>query len=237
MYSPIQSCAPTHSSRHQNHFRRVGRTVFLAFSPNDNHPSRKIAANEDIPDNADRFPRLHANELTETDPAKFELHDLILHDFGRGVSIGAIEACIQKVRKTDPEMIHRVNANGFTPLHLAAFTLGGQTARLLLDPELGAIGASTETPDLFRRDNTEGSIPLEVCEQRMEGVKQWLGATIGLSEWDGYPVNGLECAYELRKAMGEDVGSLRDYIVLKNGFFKPVTAETREGKLCCYSLV
>lgn len=122
----------------------------------------------------------------------------------------SIEVEIGIAHGRDPQLIHNPDEKGMTPLHLAAGMRNLRAIRALLGPALGANNASSE---LNRRDNIDGDTPLEACERNMLNGKEFSEAILG--RWEGYPDEGLQCAYELRKGMGEDVGTEADYIRTK----------------------
>lgn len=124
--------------------------------------------------------------------------------------INPIEVAVGKAYGRDPSLIHSRNENGMTPLHQAAALYNVRAIRALLDLSLGSDNASS---DLSRRDNTNGDTPLEACGRSMLESKEFREAMLGgIDRWTGYPEEALQCAYELRKAMGEDVGLAAEYI-------------------------
>lgn len=197
----------------QHHFRRVGRTGLFAFSKDPDHPSRAITTENDTPSNIELYSRPKVMQERTADPSKLELFDLI---FDRNTPLGKINTCIKKSREHDPKMIHRVNEFGLTPLHIAACRLRVEVIRLLLDPDLRSIGVTTATPDIFRRDNVYGSTPLELCEfDESQDMLDLL--RVGVLGPRKKTVNVLECSYELRKAMGEDLGGCSQANFVRNG--------------------
>ena len=207
----------------------MGRTSYFAFSPKPDHPSRAIPIEQDA-EGTDVFfqdaqddvhpaePNLEpaAEASVEAHRHKYWLHHRIsasssaLCTPAQQAKLSSIEKDIETAHGRDPRLIHKPDENGMTPLHLAASMHNFPAVRALLGPLLGSNNARSE---LNRRDNTDGDTPLEACERSMLNLKEFSEAMLG--RWNGYPDEALKCAYELRKAMGEEVGSMADYISAK----------------------
>ncbi|CAL1705726.1 unnamed protein product [Somion occarium] len=220
----------------KNNFRRVGRTPFFAYSPDSNHSSRAIPISEDaegnaifsreneepdvvpVPEDIGPLPE-EQEERMRAHMQRYMLHHLIAASSAtmagplgmpmlpQLAQLPQIEQTIAQVNITNPDAIHRQDEQGMTPLHLAAGMHNLRALRALLGPSLGPNNARSE---LERRDNTDGVTPLEACEREMRNDKEFRETMLGA--WNGYPDEGLRCAYELRRAMGEEVGDETTYV-------------------------
>lgn len=119
-----------------------------------------------------------------------------------------IHEYITRMHAFDPAIIHSQDAAGLTPLHVAAGLMNKQAVDTLLLPEIGG------SEDLQRRDNPESTTPLEALEFSMRSNEEFSQAMLEKDQAP-YPDAGLRCAYALRKAMGENVGTEASYIKLK----------------------
>ncbi|THH28406.1 hypothetical protein EUX98_g5788 [Antrodiella citrinella] len=209
---------------HKAAFRRVGRTVFFAYANDPNHASRKLPASDDVDCDAhnDRsgFDNMTEEEMNPLRPrvaraqpnvaANLPLHHAIGASSGGG-SIGgtSIDRFIVSYHATNPGGIHQQDDSGMTPLHVAAGLMNKLAVETLLKPEIA--GAES---DLNRRDNVNGKTPLEVLEASMRNNAEFKAVMLQRSN-DPYPDEGLQCAYLLRKAMAEPVGTLEEYVKMK----------------------
>ncbi|TCD67052.1 hypothetical protein EIP91_000614 [Steccherinum ochraceum] len=208
---------------YKNGFRRIGRTVYLGYSGDPKHPSRQLAVADDVPTNAyNTYGNAEESRLNIVAEGggglgnpPFPLH--------RGIALASlkdanpsqpplsqpIDAFIAFVHARKPAIIHRQDSDGLTPLHVAARVMNPLAVATLLD--LAFTGAES---DLDRRDNVDGLTPLEAVEFEM---RKQMEHQVGVFSWDQqpYPENGLRCAYMLRKAMGEAVGTAEAYLKLK----------------------
>ncbi|KAL6307177.1 hypothetical protein BKA93DRAFT_718300, partial [Sparassis latifolia] len=189
----------------KNDFRRVGRTDFFAYSPNPQHPSRSLAATDDVAGHE------YATDESE-DPAtearhqeRYPVHHAIaksLHP-GGGAPIGDT---IRTAYSVDHASVRKKDDNGISPLHLAAglLSLPAVEALLALPEESGV------REDLTLRDNKDGVTPFEACEHMMRSTKEFSETMLGV--WNGHQDEGLKIAATLRRAAGEQVGTDDEYI-------------------------
>ncbi|TCD68464.1 hypothetical protein EIP91_010750 [Steccherinum ochraceum] len=219
---------------YKNGFRRIGRTVFLGYSKDPDHPSRKLVAKDDvkttyyerysdIEDPQDNIRSLDEFMMMQEDRGSdlggpFPLHreiaantPIALRGGGATLPPGRmpIAEFIALVHANDPDIVHSQNPDGLTPLHVAAVAVNQLAIETLLKPEI----AGTQS-DLNRRDNTNGTTPLEALEFTLRSGVEFGEAMLGQVQ-KPYPDLPLQCAYTLRKAMGEDVGTITEYIKQK----------------------
>ncbi|KAH9486166.1 hypothetical protein JR316_0000230 [Psilocybe cubensis] len=163
----------------KNGFRRVGRTQFLCYSSDPDHPSHNLALAEDPLYLAQEFPE-------EPAPDTVDLHATIAKK-----DLPNIADAIRKQHSIDPTSIHQKNIVGFTPTHVAALSRNRNALEALL--ELGV------QDDLKLTDNKLGATPLEALEESMclyRATKEHVWNT-----WKGYPSADLRCQFLLKKAL------------------------------------
>ncbi|TCD67053.1 hypothetical protein EIP91_000615 [Steccherinum ochraceum] len=200
----------------KNGFRRIGRTDFMAFSNNPEHPSRKLAATDDVKAHSYKSSRDFADAQIDAVLDGFNLagREFPLHfaiQFA-GTTLPYIQLLPHERMPIDnlivllhsykPAIIHSQDRGGYTPLHIAAQTMNRLAIETLLNFDIA--GADS---DLHRRDNDGGLTPLEMVEFGMRREAIIVDGVV-----KAYPEEGLRCAYMLRKAMGEDVGSEEEYL-------------------------
>ncbi|TCD67051.1 hypothetical protein EIP91_000613 [Steccherinum ochraceum] len=196
---------------------RIGRTPYVAYSKNPEHPSRQLAAADDAPTN-------HYDVYDTTIPlegsglpngaSEFPLHQAIAccglrfaKDRQRPFeSSFPIDRYINLVRARQPALLHSQDTVGCTPLHTAASSWCKPAIKALLNPSI--VGPET---DLFRRDNWLGRTPVEELEQQMRNAMDF-DVRVAFQPREPYPDEGLSCAYLLRVAAGEDVGTEEAFI-------------------------
>ncbi|KAG6916022.1 hypothetical protein DXG01_008791 [Tephrocybe rancida] len=181
-------------------FRRIGRTGFFGYSSNPTHPSRAISIADDADEQGKNFDvsavlSLSADEVKE----KYPLHFAIVNSKGQEV-VDLIKSHYQ----SDPSSIHKPDASGFTPIHVALGKADPDVVRVLL--ELGV------TEDLNNANNAEDSTPLECLKASMRSTREF-SETL-LPQWDGHSDAELTCEYLAKRAMSETVISdtLEGYI-------------------------
>ncbi|OCH95440.1 hypothetical protein OBBRIDRAFT_883992 [Obba rivulosa] len=140
---------PLHEEK--NHFRRIGATEFLAFSPKPDYPSRQISSanddqvkwwrpvNQGEPRDKSSWKRYHEEH--------YPLHFHILVLFNEPA-----ESYVRSDFAENPETISKKDEQGFTPVYLAAAVFDIPALRALL--ELGSdlnVGGTDE--EFLRRDS------------------------------------------------------------------------------------
>nr|GAT49091.1 predicted protein [Mycena chlorophos] len=180
----------------KNGFRRVGRTPFFGYSPDEKHRSRDLPIEQDV--------AAFDDDLSLPDPeAEYPLHGAIetQHDAG----------AIQASYDLDPQSIHARNANGFTPIHIAARFQNLHALRKLLEWDVDA--------DLHNLSNIHGTTPLELLHMQMRLDRECVGSpSLQLSaewlDWRGYSAEELETEYLLKQRLGLPVAdTLQNHLV------------------------
>ncbi|TCD68454.1 hypothetical protein EIP91_010740 [Steccherinum ochraceum] len=208
---------------HHNRFHRVGRTPFLLYSLDPNHPIHhmpfaneprsSVSLYEDLMNEdaaTDILPGLLRDASSvEREARRFPIHHAVesgpesLPYMIPGTG-PPIDTFIQQQYRQSPSSVRERNRKGFTPLHAAAAHKNLRAVRELLKPQYGALG------DLDNRQNVEGVTPLEFLwlilrkerqEQEMSGIT-----------WRGYSPDAIEVAWTLRHAAGEDIGTSKKFI-------------------------
>ncbi|TCD68460.1 hypothetical protein EIP91_010746 [Steccherinum ochraceum] len=205
-----------------NHFRRIGRTFFFACCSDKSHPSRNvrpadepesdvIAYEEQEEMNADNI--LFAQGLSDAGAMSREAHKNPIHNAvglspdmryyytapGMGIPV---DVFIRQCHTKNPTSVRKRNQRGLTPLHAAAINSNLLAVKTLL--ELGA------TDDLTKMDNAMGKTPYELVKFVMDVERETVERTG--KKWDGFSQKSLEVAWTLRRAAGEDVGPLEEYV-------------------------
>ncbi|KAF7289314.1 Ankyrin repeat family protein [Mycena indigotica] len=167
---------------------------FFGYSSNNNHPSRRIPVEEDVPALDDNYGAVPDPDRTRLE---FPLHAAI-HDKSSQVA-----DTIQSYYDNDPSSVHASDANGFTPLHIAAGRANVVAVRKLLSWDMRA--------DLVNVGNVNGVTPLELLKLTMRSDRDF-SETI-LDNWKGYSVDSLEAEFLLKQGMGLPVeGTLERHI-------------------------
>ncbi|KAJ7072821.1 ankyrin repeat family protein [Mycena amicta] len=179
----------------KNHFRRIGRTVFFGYSPKADHPSRRVSADEDVGESGDDF----SDPGPELMKQRYPLHLAIVEDESDNIAV-----VIQSFYNKDPASIHSRDANGFTPIHMAAGQKNLVAVRKLLTWDLRA--------DLQNVSNVNGVNPLKLLQLEMQSSRSF--TEMLLVNWRGYSTLELTVEYLLKQAMPgqEFCGSLQNYI-------------------------
>ncbi|KAG7447865.1 uncharacterized protein BT62DRAFT_1075181 [Guyanagaster necrorhizus] len=183
----------------KNGFRRIGRTHFLGYSPNPNHPSRRLLPENDIESLEDRFlgrnpplsPELQAcgrDAIDEECRKKYPLHCAIIDQ-----NTPEIAKVIQSFYDKDPASIHVPERRGFLPVFAAARAPNIHALNKLIE-----IGVAE---DLKNFDNIEGVTPLEGVLSFMKLSRELselrTGMWAGNSEMDMKVINILKTAMNL----------------------------------------
>ncbi|CAL1705669.1 unnamed protein product [Somion occarium] len=204
---------------HKNGFRRVGRTNYMAYSPNPRHPSRAIPADQDAQSNI-QFSRGEINDDSFDDesdhntiehakvyPIHYAIATASSQESSRHRNVRtSLKDTIRNIHAADHGSIHLPDEAGATPLHYAASRCNLLAIRALLECE----SEGDLRTDLKRRDNILGTTPLEACEWAMRNIRE---DPESLEDaWSGHPDEGLRCSYILRKAAGENVGDEATFI-------------------------
>ncbi|OSD07895.1 hypothetical protein PYCCODRAFT_362395 [Trametes coccinea BRFM310] len=213
-----------------NHYRRVGRTKFVAYASDAAHPSRALAAADDVANQSDLLQPLRQpppregpslrllpdgsfawgeheeQELGERNAATYPLH-YMMEASVLGLNVRDIGGAIQAAYKQDPSLAREKDDRGFTPLHAAAYTGNLPATRTLL----GLPADSGVTEDLYGRDNVAGRTPLELCEQAMQDTKEMAQTLLG--SWPGYSAHAVAVVFLLKRAMGEHIPLTEDEYV------------------------
>lgn len=170
----------------QNGFRRIGRTSFLCYSPDPNHPSHQIAIAADATLLANDFA-----DASSTSPADLEAH-YPLHIAIASVKTPLVVDLIHTAHANDPLIIHKKAPDGLTPIHMAAGMQNVHALRTLLELGVG--------DDLQDAANKLGTTPLEALDSAMRSNRQFMDSMLGI--WNGYSVEDLTCQYLLKQALG-----------------------------------
>ncbi|KAF8574034.1 hypothetical protein K439DRAFT_1399345 [Ramaria rubella] len=187
----------------KNHFRRVGRTSFFAFSPNPDHPSRGLPMHADAPNRTQVFEtslEAQSVDLDARPDCRTQTRQISLQSAINDTNDESIAHIIQVAYNTEPTAIHKQDDHGFTPVYAAASTGNIHALRKLLD-----LGGGS---DLTRCDNMDGFTPLEACMANMTLSREF-SETL-LSCWDGYDTCGLLCAATIRRILFPDNTTLTD---------------------------
>ena len=193
----------------QNGFRRIGRTPFLAYSPDPSHPSRRLpiasdpeTASMDFDSTNHNAPDLSADELRAQYPVHYEIVN------NKTPSVAQV---IRTAYQVDAGSVHKRDVIGFMPVHVAAARENVCALRTLL--ELDPNGMAEDLKD---EKNKEGMTPLEGLESSMRSTKE-LAETL-LGTWNGYSDESLSCEYLLKKAMGSPVTATEAEYIRKRRF-------------------
>lgn len=197
----------------QYHFRRVGRTDFVAYAPQTGHPSHAIPRNEDVgilselfqtrtpfgparittislsPEGIFETQDDQADEADATLEATYPLHHAIR---AHGNSVNAIRNAYSQL----PTLVRERDNHGLTPLHAAASATNLPALETLLSPPI----VSDIAEDLQARDNIMGRTPLELCEYNMREAMECVERTP--DAWKGHDLNALRVAFLLEQAGG-----------------------------------
>lgn len=202
------------------------RSQFFAWFKNPNHPSRQLPISEDVlwsddpaanaRNNPAQVPRSRADDAVYA-AAEFPIHremalgSPLYEELGIGQPpppTMPLEQFLRTVYQNNPALIHLQDDNGMTPLHVAASSFNKPAIEKLLQTGAAA--------DLQRRDNLIQKTPLEmtefICMSHTRTKRDALANMLGLHVLEPYPVDGLKCAYVLRKAAGETLGTEAEYI-------------------------
>ncbi|KAK0190291.1 ankyrin repeat family protein [Armillaria mellea] len=183
----------------KNGFRRIGRTNFLGYSPNPNHPSHRILPENDVESLEDRFPDSGTPTTSPIellargpDPAheerrkKYPLHYAIVDQ-----NTPDIAALIQSFYDKDPASIHVPDDRGFLPVFVAARASNIHALNKLI--ELGV------AEDLNNTDNVEGANPLDGVLDGMQSTREFCEAMLGT--WPGNLEADMKIVRILKTAM------------------------------------
>ncbi|KAF7791162.1 hypothetical protein EIP86_002173 [Pleurotus ostreatoroseus] len=200
---------------HKNGFRRIGRTQFFAYSPNPSHPSRRVLATEDAPDESSFAPPVETEDDMDVDaygPTPYESKQLFPLHYAIARSTGppsdysqslmprpppsAVVEIINNFYATDPTSVVRRDEDGFTPLHVAAKVFSVAAIRALLAlPAVSQVQATATA-----RDAKQGLTPLDIVERKMEAERAFKSG-FGVP-FVGHDVDAMRCVYLLKKAAG-----------------------------------
>ncbi|OJT12386.1 hypothetical protein TRAPUB_11088 [Trametes pubescens] len=197
----------------QNHFRRVGRTDFVAYVPQAAHPSRLLPNENDVGiyhepfDTNTPFGPAHITTVSLLSDGTCSAHDdqaeaadtqmqatYPLHHAIRAKKNS--EDAIKGAYTLLPALVRERDDHGFTPLHAAVSATNLAALQTLLS--LPAISNVTE--DLHSRENIMGRTPLELCKQEMRDAME--RAERAHVEWEGHSTDTLRIAFLLGRASG-----------------------------------
>ncbi|KAL1728576.1 hypothetical protein EV714DRAFT_214842 [Schizophyllum commune] len=192
-------------------FRRVGRTTFFAYSPSESHPSRSLPALED--QDVDMFKYSHRNGIladdigaqlrrdyplqTLMDPPRTMTGVLNGMDGPRAMrplpaTKGELDAAIEAAYAKDSQLIHLQDERGYTPIYVAV--IKGHAAAVDKLLSLGDCRA-----DILSRDNIDDQNAIEAQEEIVRS-----GSPL-------FKHRALHLLWVLRRAVGEDVGTVHDF--------------------------
>ncbi|KAF8066500.1 ankyrin repeat family protein [Lyophyllum atratum] len=172
----------------KNGFRRIGRTGFFGYSPDPDHPSRKIPICADPDEQSGDFDTPADQALTsEQVEAKYPLHIAIVN-----VSGAQVADAIKAHYENDPSSIHKADASGLTPIHAALGRANVHAVQALLD-----LGVADDMQDA---QNAGGMTPLEGLADKMRSTREFVETMLGV--WNGYSTDELTCEFLAKRAMG-----------------------------------
>ncbi|KDR66028.1 hypothetical protein GALMADRAFT_259860 [Galerina marginata CBS 339.88] len=176
----------------KNGFRRVGLTQFFAYSPDPAHPSRKL------PVSADPEPPWRAFDLANATTPKLTIGEVKtrfpVHYAITTNKTASLAATLVAAHGTDAGILRARDAEGMTPVFIAAASENLLALRVLLDLDPQGVAE-----DLINAQNAQGMTPLEALQSSMRSTREFSETLLG--KWDGYPDAGLQCEYVLAKAM------------------------------------
>ncbi|KAI5896953.1 uncharacterized protein SCHCODRAFT_02597800 [Schizophyllum commune H4-8] len=204
-------------------FRRIGRTTYFAYSPDADHPSRSLAAFEDLNIDPYKYAQRTTGAIQDQEAAAlkqaYPLHTLLdppfsMTDLVRGLHPGSeprtppptkedVAAAIEAAYTRDPASIHARDERGFTPLYIAATKGHGLALEKLFD-------LADCREDILSRDNVEDQNAIEAHLEAMR-LSNKMMAVLGPAPL-GFSDGGLSMNHALRKKAGEDVGTLEDFM-------------------------
>lgn len=211
------ACWLIHSAP-QNHYRRVGRTKYLAYAPNPGHRSRLLAVEDDVeclnkafhhwPSQTDSASTLGLNrnvrlELTgrfqASCAANAWLHRMIESTAQpSGLSTEDVADAIREAYRRDPALIRQKDNRGFALIHTAAnaANLRAIQALLALPSESGVVEDA-----LCSMENQAERTAVELCEHYMLNLKHH-AQTLPDQQWNGHSPDALRCEILLKNAEG-----------------------------------
>lgn len=132
-------------------FRRIGRTDYLAYSVDPNHPSRKLSTAEDAPG---RAPAPSREEAAAASP---------LH-----IAVGSMDsdALLATIALAPLAQVQSIEPSGLTPLHIAAAAARGDAVRALVHRSNAELLATDEV----------GRTPAALLEHSIRGKKEFIRA-------------------------------------------------------------
>ena len=187
----------------QNGFRRIGRTPFLAYSPDPSHPSRRLEIALDPETASIDFDSTNVNALdlsADEVRAQYPVH----YEIATNKTPFVVQV-IRVAHQVDAGSVHKRDVNGFLPVHIAAASENVHVLRALLELDPSGIAE-----DLKDAKNKDGVTPLEGLESSMRSTREFMETLLGA--WNGYSDEGLSCEYLLKKAMGSPVATEAEYI-------------------------
>jgi len=131
-------------------FRRVGTTYWFAFTPNPDHPSRKLDASEDY-----EFPQVQPDQDTMPDHVHALFEMLGDYDSLDDVCLGHLQVCLPEA--DDPAWL-MTNEAGDTLLHAASFTSKPECIRYII----------FQKPALLVTRNHIGHTPAEAMRNELD---------------------------------------------------------------------
>lgn len=197
----------------QNHFRRIGKTVFLVCSFDPSHPSRSLAAADDPESDMTQYQQLDEPDVNDipqrlaNEARRYPLHFAVGFsqrnvDLYSSAAGKPIDVFIKECYAANPACVREHSDTGLTPLHAAAMQKKVLAVETLLD--LGA------QQDLDDRMNIYGIAPYEATVRVMKMERKTEELTG--KRWNGYADEAIQVLWILRRAAGEDVGTLEDFL-------------------------
>ncbi|TRM60522.1 hypothetical protein BD626DRAFT_571594 [Schizophyllum amplum] len=205
-------------------FRRVGRTTYFGYSPDSSHPSRLMAASDDLDIDFHKY-HYRSNMLDDDLAARlrrdYPLQTLMDPFYSRSEmmsvrcngaprppppSMARMVAAVRDAYNQDSALIHVRDEQGFTPIYVAA-------SKGYLPVVETLLFFANSRVDILDRDNVRDRNAIEAHEECMRA--SLLLAKALLPNQCGYLEGDLALQHALRKAAGEDVGAVQDYIAKK----------------------
>ncbi|KAK0207153.1 ankyrin repeat family protein [Desarmillaria ectypa] len=150
-----------------NDFDRIGRTNFLGYSPNINHPSRCILPENDVKSLEERPDAIH-EERRKNYPLHYAIVDQNTPD---------IAMVIKSFYDKDPASIHVPDDRGFLPVFVAVRAPNVHALNKLI--EIGVAEDLNNMNNTDNTDNTEGVTPLEAVLDSMQSTREFCEAMLG----------------------------------------------------------
>ncbi|EIW55854.1 uncharacterized protein TRAVEDRAFT_22277 [Trametes versicolor FP-101664 SS1] len=183
----------------KNHYRRVGRTKYLAYAPNPGHRSRLLAVEDDVECLNKAFHHWPSQTDSASCAANAWLHRMIESTAQpSGLSTEDVADAIREAYRRDPALIRQKDNRGFALIHTAAnaANLRAIQALLALPSQSGVVEDA-----LCSMENQAERTAVELCEHYMLNLKHH-AQTLPDQQWNGHSPDALRCEILLKNAEG-----------------------------------